>query len=735
MRLRYTLLILAVLIAFFPVQPATGRDAIPSTPIKEIGNHTDTVQTSPLLMDVQRPSGPLSRARLAADEVEFSGVGPGAWTAIHDATVSGNYVVCAMKQGLLIVDNTDPANPFEASSVEIYTGNGRGVTVSGNYAYLADDVAGLQIVDISDPSAAALVASETVPGAAYDVAVYAGYAYVSVYSEVANGTIQVFDVADPTAPVWTGSFTSSGFYADGIDVEGSYAYLTDGNLQIVDVSDPTNPAPAGVFPAGDRIQGVTVRGDYAYVSDGEAGFKIIDVTNPLAPTLAGAASLGDIAYGTAVTENLAFVAYRDSGIAIYDVTTPTSPVFVELISTPQETDRVAAIGPVGVGISRSVGFTTIDASDTAAVTVLGSYQFSGAPLQLSSSLGCAVKGNYLFHARGTEGLTVIDITDPEHQQIVTTLPVPGYLRTAEFDGDYLYIPAWDGGLQIVDASDPTAPVLSGGTLLPNFGLALDVAVAGTYAYVTDFENSFLHVIDVSDPGNPSTIVSVPMPSNTSGVDRAGDYLYVACMAAGLQVMDISNPTLPTNVGSLPTADASREVVVRGDYAYVADGVGGLHIADVTDPTTPAWVGQLPSSGYAFVVRLLDDYAMIADRWNGVTAINVFDPTNPQFAGGHLTPDEAYGLAIHDRYMFVSDPSVIATYRLSFPNLVYGDVNNDGETNVVDVIFLVQYAFKGGERPHPVWLSGDVNCNDTINVVDIVTLINYVFRGGPQPTCP
>ena len=61
----------------------------------------------------------------------------------------------------------------------------------------------------------------------------------------------------------------------------------------------------------------------------------------------------------------------------------------------------------------------------------------------------------------------------------------------------------------------------------------------------------------------------------------------------------------------------------------------------------------------------------------------------------------------------------------------GDANGDGKVTVSDVVFLVNYLFKGGPTPLP-YHSGDANCDTKVTISDVVYLVNYLFKGGPPP---
>ena len=62
---------------------------------------------------------------------------------------------------------------------------------------------------------------------------------------------------------------------------------------------------------------------------------------------------------------------------------------------------------------------------------------------------------------------------------------------------------------------------------------------------------------------------------------------------------------------------------------------------------------------------------------------------------------------------------------------HGDNNADGSVSVSDVVYHINYLFKGGPAPKPPEV-GDVNCDHESSVSDVVYTINYLFKGGPKP---
>jgi hypothetical protein len=161
-------------------------------------------------------------------------------------------------------------------------GEAIGVAVAGSYAYVADEDAGLRVVNVSNPAVPFEVGFYDTPGEAIGVAVAGAYAYV------ADGLagLRVVNVSNPAVPFEVGSYNTP-VYAVGVAVAGSYAYVADGDagLRVVNVSNPAAPFEVGFYYTPGFAYGVAVAGSYAYVAHGDDGhgLRVVDVSNPAAP--------------------------------------------------------------------------------------------------------------------------------------------------------------------------------------------------------------------------------------------------------------------------------------------------------------------------------------------------------------------------------------------------------------------------------------------------------------------
>lgn len=62
----------------------------------------------------------------------------------------------------------------------------------------------------------------------------------------------------------------------------------------------------------------------------------------------------------------------------------------------------------------------------------------------------------------------------------------------------------------------------------------------------------------------------------------------------------------------------------------------------------------------------------------------------------------------------------------------GDVNADSVITAADIIYIINFIFKGGPEPKPCTVIGDVNCSGTMTAADAIGIVTYVFKGGARP---
>lgn len=507
-----------------------------------------------------------------------------------NAFVSGKYAYVANNGAstLEIFDITNPSAPALVGSAPTSLGT-RFVYVAGKYAYVVSDLAGtLQVFDVSNPSAPTLAG--LAPTTAIDpksVYVFGHYAYIA---EAAGNLLEIFDVSNPTAPISMGSAAAGGqpFY---IYVSGKYAYVVNmtpfSTFQIFDISNVTAPLLVSTTPTGADPRTVYVSGRYAYVGTIGAGtLEIYDISNPAIPTLTGSTAAGNL-YGIYVSGRYAYGADIFSNqIKTVDVSNSAAPVVVGSAMT--------GANPTSIFVSGRYAYTTDSGANTLSVLDVSGLETTSAMIhsleagsvqvrndifaggELSVNGGLNVGGTGFFndslsvHSNGgSGGYFQADASGATGLTAYTSNTLATAISAYALGGD-------STGVSV--AVDP----LAAGLTLSRGGLFS----VGTGSTILGGASHMIGVQGIADGGTAT---------NYGGVFSAGNLVSLTIAGANnIGVAGFAEDSAGTNYGGYFQADGTggagygvySTVVAASDWAGYFTGGYGLYTSElhVNDPT-------------------------------------------------------------------------------------------------------------------------------------------------------
>ncbi len=306
--------------------------------------------------------------------------------------------------------------------------------------------------------------------------------------------------------------------------------------------------------------------------------------------------------------------------------------------------------------------------------------------------GCAQKGSPVEPDDGTGGY-----------RIVGTLAIAGYAEDVEVSGTLCLLAASQGGLVLVDVSDPANPehLSTAETSYPAMGCAYvasdslafaAIGAQGIYVYdVSDLENPVwqsngqgIFTRDVVTrevtPGDYHEVLTADgyglkaqecywyesletwyfrqaSDEGGSGVARGiclhGNLALLAIEELGLSIYDVTDVRNVLYLGGVDTPGEARAVAAAGDYAYVADWRKGLQVVGIADPDSLKIVASADMDGLADGICYYDGKVYVAAHTGGLLVFDVSDPTNPRAAGSLETPF-ANDVFVTDSYVYVAD---------------------------------------------------------------------------------
>jgi len=459
------------------------------------------------------------------------------------------------------------------------------------------------------------------------------------------------------APVHVTSLThnaSGPFMAqpNSVFVSGNYAYVTSpgtNSLGIYDVSNPAVPVHQGNVVHGeggavlDNPNSVFVSSNYAYITSSDSNsLEIADVSNPSAPVHMGSivngagGALLDFPCSIFVSGNYAFVTSMYStgnALEIIDVSNKAAPVHAgsivngaggALLGNPQDifvSGNYAYIASTG-----SNALEIVDISNPLAPVHKGSIVNGAGGALLSIPTSVYVSGNYVYiTSKMDHALEIIDVSNPAapfHKGKISNGAGGAVLfmpKSVFVSGNYAYVATstspMDGAMEVVDVSNPAAPVHAGSIVHGDGGALMiganSVFVSGQYAYVTSEASSALEIIGVSEyTGTGSSGASATTTINAAvqqqlSVALTDPFTGTWALSQGANSQNYGNLSITANVPwSESTSATNGDYLMSGSSTPLTNKLQ-LNAADVTAYTTSGVGSSSTALNFAQEVIIAD----------------------------------------------------------------------------------------------------------------------------------
>ncbi len=474
------------------------------------------------------------------------------------------------------------------------------------FLFLATKGSGIQIYDIRQPQHSRLVATLNDGLSISSLVLFENY----LYSPGLTG-IDIYRIDNPQHPEFVSSLVMKRKLKDLIVQDRQLFLTTEGEVALYDLKDKENPHFLKRWAISGAAEKVFAGRDHVYFSDNFSGLRIV---NPLNESLGNLINLSVSPRTLSETEDCLFVAGFNQGLLVLDKKTLLPRQVADTIHTTGNVHDLYIRGHWMFVANARGGVSLHDLTNKGK-------QFPLVTHRKSESF--AVWKDRLYVAQGRRGIEVIDISRPDKPKSLYVWSKLPATRIAVVDDSCLVLSNGTKGLQLVDISNCSNPVVRDSlrTLHP-----LNITVDGSLIFVGSKSQGLL-IYRIDDfKFDCAGVLSTPFPMNifdtTLGVQVEKGIAYIANGRSGMVIANISDPVHPVILSSVGIPGISKAISIADHRAYVVNHQGGISIFDVTDPEKPVLKNRIEMLGLSRGIQIVDKRIYVTHRSVGVTVIPV-----------------------------------------------------------------------------------------------------------------
>ncbi|MEO0205130.1 MAG: hypothetical protein ABIL22_00455 [candidate division WOR-3 bacterium] len=296
-----------------------------------------------------------------------------------------------------------------------------------------------------EPHNLVVISQCKLPGYSVNIDIKGDYAYIAND----QGGLQIVDISSPELTYVAGQYLHQ-TNIQGVAVRDSFAYLAlaagppnNGGMLIVNISDPSNPSFVGQdnWFYGYNVFAPPNDSKYVYVA-ARYWFIVEDVSWPQYPSYVRRFATPGNVHSLFVVDSLSYLACEQMGLIIYNLNNPDSTAKIGEMDTPSNARDIFVLDNIAYIADGYDGLVLIDVSNPSKPELIGSYDTPG------YAQGIFVENGLAYIADGSSGLKVIDLSDPNNLEIYAELKTP-YAYNVYVRNGLIYLVDRDLGLVII----------------------------------------------------------------------------------------------------------------------------------------------------------------------------------------------------------------------------------------------------------------------------------------------
>lgn len=606
-----------------------------------------------------------------------------------------------------------------------------GVESYGSASYVNDGSQEFKVFDVSDASNITLSGTVDVGCTVDDLDLDGSTLVAKCPFE-----IHFYDLTDNLGPELVGSYDSTGYAVNSVELSGDRLYIGGGNSDIA------------IFNATDlaNIQEINTQnftsistwelkkfGNYLYTVTDFDKVKIFDISNEQNIVLASEILAEATLFKDALIIDTTLYVAATEGLVVYDVANMASPSYVKTINAGSMFDTIDMLTSL-----HSIGNVLYTGKSNGRI-----FQFDittrQAPVYLTQnrfSTGNTYKitdnGTNLNFAFGVDGLVTasIEVSTKLDHYAQSILPY-----NLSMSNGTVLVSDQTGLFHIIDISD--ANTFSPRSREPYTSNTYDGEIDGNIAWLGT--GSYLETRDLS--ADAWTLIDIQQPdsfSNITFLSKDDNVLYLGTNRGMVSMYDITSniPTLISSVNFPANPETGgnhfiTDIVPYGDYLLVSSTESELLVADFSNLESPAVI-DIPKMSEATSANLfVSGNMLLSTGYWGAYLIDISDITNPVYNNSQLSELGliSAGIKLNDSQVLLSSSEGLITVDITDPDNIsivskltntpeFSKLATDGNFLVASIQFaseLKLYKFNKA----PMTSNYQFNVNEDLSLVEVV----------------